>query len=94
MKTQKLLIALILVLGVVCCSCSSYHQTCSPLSPRYYYCIAGDSANSVPVPHPNFATTGPSPSQKQASEKTEWLNSIISYNSIIPVVVILFSSPD
>lgn len=94
MKTQKLFIALILVLGVVCSSCSSYYQTCTPLSPRYYYCIAGDSTNSVPVPHPNFATTGPSPSQKQASEKTEWVNSIISRSSIIPVVLILFSSPN
>lgn len=95
MKTQRLFIALILVLGVVCCSCSSYYQACTPLSPKYYYCIAGDSVSSAPVvPHPNFATSGPSPSQKQASEKTEWINSIMSRSSIIPVVFILFSSPN
>lgn len=90
MKTQKLLITLLLGLCVLCCSCSSSHQVITPLSSEYY-CIHGDSVNSASSHHPELAKSKP-PKETEQSQDPGWVDYLFTHSSVLPLLILLFGS--
>lgn len=90
MKTQKLLILLVLGMSVFCCSCSSPHQVITPLSSEYY-CIHGDSVNSAPHHYPELASSKP-PKEAEQSRDPGWVDYLFTHSSVLPLLILLFGS--